>query len=91
MAQQQSFYLISPYDGRNWLDDEVANHTPVPRVRQFLGGRWETRKEFQEDIVAYYNGARRVLVLKFKDGTTQEQAHRILGQIREGRERDARS
>lgn len=80
-------FLISPYDGKDWLDDEVAQHSPIPRVRQFLGGRWDRAKEFQPDVKAYFGASeRRVLVMRFKAGTTVEEAHRILGTIREGRE-----
>lgn len=82
----QEFFLISPFDGTRWLDDEVAATSPIPAVRRHLGGRWETKREFMPEISAYFNGRRRVLVMKFRPGTTQEQAHRILGQIREGRE-----
>lgn len=84
--RDEQFYLISPYDGSKWLDDEVARETPIPRVRQFLGGRWDRSSQYHESIKAYFNGTRKVLVMKFPEGTTQEMAHTILGTIREGRE-----
>jgi len=83
---QPELFLISPYDGKRWLDDEIAQHSPIPRVRQLLGGRWDRAKEFQPEVKAYFTEHRRVLVMRFKPGTSIEEAHRILGTIREGRE-----
>lgn len=86
MTAQPEFYLVSPCDGIDWLDDEVHPVSPVPAVRRHLGGRWERKKEFQPGVVAYFNGARRVLVMRFPAGTTAELAQAILGNIRENRE-----
>lgn len=82
-------FLISYFDGKAWADDEAVPHTPIPRVRQLLGGRWENKKDFDDQGIpaaAFFNGDKRVLVLGFKPETTAEGVQQALRQIREGRE-----
>lgn len=84
--EKSQFFLITAHDGKRWLDDEVVEHTPIPRVRQLLGGRWETAKQYDTFVKAFFNGQRRVLVLGFPPGKTREDAMVALRQIHDGRE-----
>lgn len=80
-------YLLSPsYDGKKFDVDEIAMHTPVPRIRQLLGGSWATKREYTAEISAYFNGPKRVLVMRFKPGTTRTEADEILKRITAERE-----
>ena len=84
---KSQFFLITSHDGRRWLEDEVVEHTPIPRVRQLLGGRWETTKQYEEfNMRVFYNGRKRVLVLGFPPGKTRTDAMAALRLIHEGRE-----
>ncbi len=84
------FFLVTSFDGSVWHDDELVENTPIPRVRELLGGRWERSKQWDTlpFAKAFFNGERRVLVLGFPPGkfTTREQALEAVSQIREGRE-----
>lgn len=85
--ENSQFFLVTAHDGNRWCDDEVVQGNPIPRVRQLLGGRWERSKQFDEFIKAFFSaGEKRVLVMGFKPGTTEEQVKVIMDQIRSGRE-----
>lgn len=92
MQQQQSikdskFYLVTFHDGKEWQEDELVEKSPVPRVRQLLGGRWETSKQYDEfNMKVFYNGQRRVLVIGFPPDKTKEEAIEAINRIRESRE-----
>ena len=80
-------YLLSPcLDGKKFDVDEIATHTPIPRIRQILGGSLSDKREYTPEISAYFNGKRRVLVMRFKPGCTRDEADRILKNITEERE-----
>lgn len=94
MQQMKSsnFFLVTFHDGRDWKDDELVEKTPINRVRQLLGGRWETSKQYDEfNMKVFFNGQKRVLVMGFKPDATKAQAEAALRQIREGRLQEARS
>lgn len=80
------FFLITPFDGSAWGADEIVEQTPIPRVRELLGGRWERSSQYQPLIKAFFNGDRRVLVMGFPPGKTKEEALEALTQILQGRE-----
>lgn len=81
------YFLISySADGETWQPDELVEHTPVPRVRQLLGGRWEKSSQYTDYARAYFNGPRRALVLSFPEGKTREDAEKALKEIHAGRE-----
>lgn len=81
------FFLISSSpDGVRWNDDEVAEKTPIPRVRELLGGRWESSKSYGTFAKAFFNGQKRVLVLGFHPDKTREFVMEQVQKIREGRE-----
>lgn len=85
--QQSKFFIVtSSSDGVTWNDDEIVEHTPIPRVRQLLGGRWEVSKSYGSFMKAFFNGKKRVVVLGMKPSTTKEEAIEALKKIREGRE-----
>jgi hypothetical protein len=86
MEQCQFFLISHSLDGKTWQPDELAEQTPIPRVRQILGGRWDTSKQYHEFVRAFFSGKRRVLVMGFPPGKTKEQAQAALQQIHEGSE-----
>lgn len=85
--ENAKFFLLTAHDGRRWLADEVAEGNPIPRVRQLLGGRWETTKRYEEfNMRVFFNGARRVVVISFKPEFTAAMVSQALREIHEGRE-----
>lgn len=89
--QNSEFFLISKFDGKRWLADEIAEKSPIPAVRKFLGGRWERSSRPDDPKYgkvgrAFFNGERRVLVLAFPPGKTRDQVMKALKEINEGRE-----
>ncbi len=85
-----SFFLIShSLDGETWQPDELVEQSQghyTKRVRDLLGGRWESSKQYHPFVRAFFNGAKRVLVMGFPPGKTRADAHAALKQIHEGRE-----
>lgn len=92
MQQQMSmrdskFFLITFHDGREWKEDELAEQSPINRVRQLLGGRWETSKQYDElNMKVFYNGQKRVMVMGFKPDATKADAEKALREIQQSRE-----
>lgn len=80
------FFLITPFDGSAWGADEIVERTPIPRVRELLGGRWERSSQYMPTVKAFFNGVRRVLVMGFPPGKTKEEALAALAEILKGRE-----
>jgi hypothetical protein len=66
--------------------DELIEGSPIPRVRELLGGRWERSSQYMPTVKAFFNGTRRVLVMGFPLGKTKEEALEALNQITQGRE-----
>lgn len=88
--KESRFFLVQ-YNGTGtedgWGDEEIVQKTPVPRVRELLGGRWESSKDYEDFAMkVFFNGQRRVLVMGFKPEMTQDQVLQALQQIRDGRE-----
>lgn len=84
--EECNFFLISPFDGKNWGEDEIVESTPIPRVRELLGGRWERSSQYATTVKAFFNGPKRVLVMGFPPGKTREDAFAALKQIQQSRE-----
>ena len=85
--ENSNFFLIShSLDGETWQPDELVEGTPMQRVRQLLGGRWDTSRQYHPFVRAFFNGKRRVLVMGFPPGKSREEARAALHQINEGRE-----
>ncbi len=81
------FFLVShTFDGQKWEQDEVVEESPIPRVREILGGRWERSSSYHPMVKAFFNGDKRVLVMGFPPGKTREEATQALKQIHSGRE-----
>jgi hypothetical protein len=81
------FFLVShTYDGQNWEEDELVEESPLPRVREILGGQWERASTYHPMVSAFFNGEKRVLVIGFPPGKTKEEAVQALKQIHSGRE-----
>jgi hypothetical protein len=82
------FFLVSYNDGTSeeaWTEGEVVRNSPVPLVRQLLGGRWETSRQYDEFAMkVFFNGERRVLVLGFKPDATESDVAEALRNLREG-------
>jgi len=85
--KQCEFFLVShSFDGENWEQDELVEVTPIPRVRELLGGRWERSAQYMPTVKAFFNGKKRVLVMGFPPEKTKEEALMALVEILKGRE-----
>ena len=87
--QKCGFFLVSHSpDGENWEADELVENTPIPRVRELLGGRWERSAQYMPMVKAFFNGKARVLVMGFppEKFTSKEQALAAMREIHESRE-----
>jgi hypothetical protein len=85
--QKCEFFLVTPvYDDGRQGEDELIELSPINRVREILGGRWERSSTYMPTVKAFFNGKKRVLVMGFPVGTTREQAQAALRTIQEGRE-----
>lgn len=88
MHQSQFFIVTHTLDGKNWSDDELVEKSPVKRVREILGGRWDRSSSYGSSYMkAFFSGPRkRVLVLGFHPKMTKEEVLTEMKRIREGRE-----
>jgi hypothetical protein len=91
--QDSQYFLVQGHDGTQWRDEEIVPHTPIPRVRQLLGGRWESSKEYDQFRMKVFFGNRgnqgkRVIVIGLKPGTTEQEAQDALRKIREEKARE---
>ena len=87
MHSSKFFIIAHSLDGRTWEDDELVERTPIPRVREILGGRWDRSSSYGTYMKAFFSGAKkRVLVLGFHPDKTREEVLEQMKRIREGRE-----
>lgn len=83
--ENSDFFLITAFDGKAWQPDELVEQSPIPRVRQLLGGRWERSSKPHPFMRAFFGKQKRVLAMGFPPGTTREKAEAALKQILEER------
>jgi hypothetical protein len=87
MHDSEFFIVTHTLDGQTWSDDELVEKTPVKRVREILGGRWDRSSSYGSFMKAFFAGPKkRVLVLGFPPGKSREFVESELRRIREGRE-----
>lgn len=92
MHDSKFFIVTHTLDGQTWSDDELVERSPINRVRQILGGRWDRSSSYGSFMKAFFAGPKkRVLVLGFKPDASREFVEAELKRIREGRKLEERS
>jgi hypothetical protein len=87
MHDSDFFIVTHSLDGKTWSDDELVEKSPVKRVREILGGRWDRSSSYGTYMKAFFTGPKkRVLVLGFPPGKTRDEVLSEMERIRAGRE-----
>jgi hypothetical protein len=83
---KEEFFLITPNVDGKVQPDELVSGNPMKRVRQILGGGWEWTSGDLKDghVMGAFRGDRKVMVLRFPEPITREQAEAALRQIEAG-------
>lgn len=82
---EDTFFLVTPFYDNKWQPDFLVQGRPFGAVRRILGGGWDrVSGDIVEDrAMAAFRGDRKVLILRFPDGTDREAAEAALHQLSE--------